>query len=230
MSALAGALLDQLSQALSGPSNAGTSGETLDFIVGEHWADTVDALRGQLWTDGQVKGAWLTVQTMARQIGKDLEQIAGDLDWDLKHITGTIIPHSEAHLVGYIFSTGIVPLRVQVRKLWSSVRFLMGWRGQIDYWRKNTVDPELSKLMAFRQWFLTNDQPAVQQLVDWIKRPGTFATWAVPILTDPLVVYLATKAKQATVDELTRLIVDASPDVWRHVEAATVAILEQDQG
>lgn len=229
MSALAGALLDQLVGALKNPASAGSSGESLDVIVGERWVETVEALKGILWVDGQVHGAWLASQPIARQIGKDLEEIAGNIDHTVKRLVTVIIPHSEAHLVGYVFSTGIVPLRVQVRALQSSVRFLMGWRGQIDTWKKDHVDPELAAWEQFYTWFRRNALPSIQTLNEWLKRPGTFAKWAVPILSDPIVVYLATTAKQATVDELTRLVVDHSPDVWRHVETAAVAILLQEQ-
>lgn len=228
MSALAGALLDQLVNSLRNPAPAGNTTEDLSVWIGEVYSELVEVARNQLWLDVQQHGAWLGNEKRARQIGKDLEELAGDQDWMWHRLVEVILPHTEAYLIGYVWSKGIVPLRQQLAKVESSVRFLLGWRGQIDTWRKITVDPDLAKLLAFLRWFDQNARAPVLTLQGWLKRPGTFATWAVPILTDPITVYLATKARRSTVDRLTQLIVDHSPDVWRHVEAATVAILNTE--
>lgn len=213
---------------LPGSTPAGTSGEEVSVELFARWAETVDFMRGQLFIDDQVHGAWLWAQSRARQIGKDLEQIAGDQDWMWRHLTEVILPHTEAFLIGYVWSKGITPLKVRLAKDEKVLRFLMGWRGQIDYWRKYTVDPELAQWVSFLRWFNSNARAPIQTLAGWLKAPGTFSQWAVPIITAPLITYLADKASIATVDELARLVVDATPDVWRHVEVAAAAILNQE--
>ena len=228
MSALAGPLLDQLVNALRNPATAGDSTEQLSIAVTERWIETVDALKGILWIDAQVHGAWLWSQSRARQIGKDLEQIAGDQDWLWHHLTEVILPHTESYLVGYIFSHGIVPLRREIAEVQKSIRFLMGWRGQIDYWRKRQVDPQLAAWHQFSVWFDRNARQPIQTVAQWLKTPGSFSRWAVPVLASPLVDYLATKADARTADELARLVVDHTPDVWRYVEAAAAAILNTE--
>ena len=225
MSFIGGALISQLVDALKSPAAAGSSTEQLSVYVGEVASQLVDVARGQLWLDVQEHGAWLGNQARARQIGKDLEQLAGDQDWMWHHLVTVILPRTNRFLIGYVWSKGIVPLRGQLAKDEKLLRFLMGWRGQIDHWRQHTVDPELASWLEFHHWFNVNAAPPISTLAGWLRNPGTFAKWAVPILTDPIVVYLATRARQATVDELSALVADVSPDVWRHWESAAAAIL-----
>lgn len=213
---------------LPGSTPAGDSTEELSLAINDRWVETVDFMRGQLWVDAQVHGAWEFSQSRARQIGKDLEQIVGDQDWMWHHLVEVILPHTNQYLIGYVWSKGIIPLKVQLGRDEKTIRFLMGWRGQIDSWRKNTVDPELADWLRFHHWFNVNAAGPIATLAGWLKTPSRFASWAVPVITRPLVDYLATTASTGTVDELAAVVVDASPDVWRHVEAAAAAILNQE--
>lgn len=58
----------------------------------------------------------------------------------------------------------------------------------LEKWKKNTVTPDLKKLMAFwHAWENTYKKPVVQW-VQWFKKPSLFAKWAAM----PLVVQLPT--------------------------------------
>lgn len=202
-----------------------TVAEDMDTALGP----IIAAIR-ELWAAAlQEAGALKWAQEPARQIGKDLEDMMARQDESWARLTDTILPHSLGHAVGYVFSTGIVPLRQQVGRLERRVSFLEGWRGQIDNWRNHYVDPQIQDWRLFHDWFNKHAAPVIATVQDWLDHPGHFATWAVPILGDPLTVWFVHQASQAVQDAVTTVVVDSSPDVWRHVEAAAVAILHQEQ-
>lgn len=225
MSAIAGHLLDDLAGGLLHPAQAGSDTEQIILDMDNRFHAVAELLSAMLWVLGQVQGAWRFVQPLAEGVGKDWEQLAGEYDATFTHLTDTVIPRSLAHAVGYVFSTGIVPLRQQLRKVDSQLRFLMGWRGQIDTWRKHTVDPAITDWRQFHHWFDHNAAPIIATVDGWLKHPDRFAKWAVPILGDPLTVWFVNQAKRSTQDAVAAVLADRSPDVWRHVEAAAAAIL-----
>ena len=184
----------------------------------------------ELWAAAlQEAGALKWAQDPAKQVGKDMEDMMARQDESWQHLTDTLLPHSIGHAVGYVFSTGIVPLRQQLDRIDHRVAFLEGWRGQIDNWRNHYVDPLLQDWRLFHDWFNAHAAPVIATVDDWLHHPGDFAKWAVPILGDPLTVWFIHTASDAVRDAVTAAIVDSSPDVWRHVEAAAVAVLNQEQ-
>lgn len=194
--------------------------------------DQFNQLGRQLW---KLIGVWVQeygamewVQDPSKQLAAALQDLAARQDESWTHLTTQTLPHTLGHLVGYVYSDGIVPLRSEARKLTSAVKFLDGWRGQIDAWRKHTVDPELKAWLEFHHWFNVNAAPPLDRLIGWFRHPATFATWAVPIIGAPYVTWLAHQAPSVVRDQLAALVADASPHVWRHVELAAAAILNTE--
>lgn len=224
-----GGIADAITGAIVNPQ--GTDGAVADALIpiDDRISALQRAVRGLLFAAEQEYGAVKWIDPVGEQIGSDLIGAASAHDTIVDHLIGRLIPRSLAHLNGYIFSKGVIPLRVAVGKAQSDIRFLMGWRGQIDTWRHDTVDPTLDDWRQFHHWFDQNAAPYITVLAGWLAKPATFAGWAVPVLGDPLIGWLANTASDASRDTVARVVVDSSPDVWRHVEAAAVAVLLQEQ-
>lgn len=165
--------------------------------------------QGVLWILGQVHGAAVWAQGPAKQIGGDLIKTQGANESSMRHIVGTILPHSLEYLRGNIFSTGIIPLRVRMTKAESNIKFLLGWRGQINTWRKEQVDPTLQAWRQFHSWFNNNAAPAITTLIQWLHDPGVFGKWAARPIAAPLAGYLGAQGSEAVRDTFTLLMVRA---------------------
>lgn len=221
MSAIAGPIISGIEGALEGASSAGSGQEGQD-VFNANIADMVkEVAEGVLWVFGQVYGSWKWSYPRSQQIGRDFETIQGANQSAILHLTEQILPNSLAYLEGYIFSHGIVPLRRQVATLDTRVKALVKWQGEIDAWRKHTVDPAIAQSKAFIAAFNRDDRPAINTLRGWLKDPGVFAKWAAPFLIPPLVGNLATDHFTRARDTLALMLVQSWNDetnaVWEGV-------------
>lgn len=223
------AIADSVIGWLSNPSAAGSTTEQLDVTI----IDIVSMLEWltQVTEDvaESLKSAVHRSTGDARDVGAALQHIGGDLYDITRHTYGVVIPHSQEWTYGRVERNIGAPLRRRVTRLESTARFLLGWRGQVDNWRNHYVDPQLEKDRRFVQWFDGWPKQSVTVVHAWLTHSQSFADFAVPRITLPMVAYIGRPAQRAILDALTREIVDASPDVWRHVEAAAVAVLLTEQ-
>lgn len=214
--------LGVLIDSLANPDSAGTGPvdwESFQVILGEISnalqiiADTMDA------ADSNTQEAVTAATDAATQI----EEVGADLKAITEHTYGTVIPHSLSWLAGFIVSHWIDPLRRDVAYLKERVAFLLGWRGQIDSWRRNFVDPNVEKWVGFRQWFDTWPQSVLFRWHEWFERPDEFAQWATPPLVGPIVSYLAGKEHTVSRDNLSLIMTQA----WQEVPNRTWELILQ---
>lgn len=223
MGALLLALGNAIVNALKNPASAGNPNEALQVALFE-----LQGIVGKL-TDAilqvmyQEYGAVLYVQDIAKQIGHDFEQIEGSWESNFRYLLGTILPNSLGYVVGYVFSTGIVPLRARLTTDESNISFLLGWRGQIDAWRKYTVDPDLADLEAFKASLIKVWQPIIYLWITWLRYPGQFAQWATPPLAGSLVSYFAQPEHKTSRDDLSRIMLQA----WQEQPEQVLTAIEQ---
>jgi hypothetical protein len=167
----------------------------------------------------QEYGAVKWSATDAKQIGHDLEQIEGDWEANFTRLTDVILPQSFKHLVGYVFSTGITPLRVAMRQAQADITKLTGRVNVLDAWRNSYVDPLLIGWQQFIAWWDNNFSGPALTLIDWLERPADFGTWAAPPIVGPLIGYLATAEHAESRDNLAKIMVAAwyeEPDaIWQ---------------
>lgn len=167
---------------------------------------------------GAAKGGEAISQGVSHDAGDKVEAIGKYVKDITEHTYNVVIPHSLAWLDGYINSHEITPIKRRLAADESQIRFLMGWRGQIDSWRRNYVDPNLAAWVTFHKWFNGYPLASVNELHDWLTKPGTFGKWAAPAIAAPFVAYLGDKHNEAVRDSLTLIMVDAwqeKPDlVW----------------
>lgn len=161
--------------------------------------------------------------TAATDAATQIEEIGADVKDITEHTYTVVIPHSLSWLAGYIVSHWIDPLRADVAWLKDRVNFLLGWRGQIDSWRRNFVDPNVEKWVGFRQWFDTWPQSVLFRWHEWFARPDEFAQWAAPPLIGPLVSYLAAQGHEQARDNLSLILTAA----WQEVPNRTWELLLQ---
>lgn len=151
--------------------------------------------------------------TAATDAAAQIEKVGQDLNDITGHTYRVVIPHSLSWLAGYVVTTWIDPIRGRLDKAESSIRFILGWRGQIDTWRHDHVDPTLAAYEGFRKWFDTWPQGVLFKWHDWFQHPARFASWAAPTLVRPIVSDLGTPAYQAERDVLALTMVDAWSEV-----------------
>lgn len=200
-----GAAVGILAGGLVNPTGAGSRPVTNDDLAGV-WSDIqyrftviADVLKD---ADNQVANAGQAATEAATQA-----EVIGQNVKDITNRTYTVvIPHSMSWLAGYMVSHFITPLQVRMDTAESNIRFLLGWRGQIDNWRKTFVDPNVELWVGFRQFFDSWPQSILFMWKDWLENPDHFAQWAAAPLIGPLVSYLAATEHKQTRDNLTGII------------------------
>lgn len=217
MSVGLGVALDALTNAAPAGSRPLTGDDLVNFIVDVHYA--IQIIDDVLTTADHAAQGMVTVAT---DVGAQIEEIGLNVKDITTHTYDVVLPHSMAWLYGYTESHDLVPIRVRLNAVESGIRFLMGWRGQIDSWRKNHVDPELTAWRSFKSWFDTWPTNVITIWHDWFAAPGDFATWAAPPLIGPIVSYLANPQHKVSRDNLAAIMLRAwreEPDlVWSDIQ------------
>ncbi len=147
--------------------------------------------------------------TAATEAATQIEVIGQDVKDTTERIVQTILPHSMSWLSGYLVSHFISPLEARMSAAESNIRFLLGWRDQIDAWRKEFVDPNVELWVGFRQFFDGWPQGILFRWKDYFDNPDHFAQWAAAPLIGPLVAYLAAPEHKQTRDNLTEIMANA---------------------
>jgi len=165
--------------------------------------------------------------TAGTEAATQIEVIGQNVKDITEHTYTVVIPHSLSWLAGYIVSHFITPIEERLTKDESNIAFLLGWRGQIDTWRRDFVDPNVEKWVGWKQWFDGWPQSVVFTVKSWLDNPDVFAQWAAAPLIGPLVSYLAAPEHKTTRDNLTLIIADAWTEdtnlVWEAVLRLMVA-------
>lgn len=148
--------------------------------------------------------------------------------WDQQNwqrLTDTILPHSLAHLNGVIHKWAdakFLPRTFLQSKAWKAV--VSQSHTAYVFWQVNHL-----WLHGFRatdwprllKWQSRYAEPQLKQL--WALNPNAYPLE--PVIIDKAARYLHSPKGQTDLKNITRLVVDESPRVWRHVETATLAIL-----
>lgn len=206
MSVAAG--LGYLGSQLINPSQAGPRGVTVDDLmpilseITYRFSIVADVLQN---ADQQADASVTAATDAATQI----ETIGQDVKDSTERIVQTILPHSMAWLSGYIVSHFVTPLQQRMDAAESSIRFLLGWRGQIDTWKNDWVTPHLTDWINFDDFFYTWPISVLMTWRDWFAAPDQFAQWAAAPLIGPLVSYLAAPEHKTTRDNLMAIVAQA---------------------
>jgi hypothetical protein len=139
------------------------------------------------------------------QIGKQLDQIT-------RHTYDTVIPGSMSWLRGDLLVHYIQPIRHDIGLINGRIRAFDKFEKAIDDWKTHTVTPAVNSYYTFRKWFDGWPTQVLAQWHDWFQQPGNFATWAVPILTRPMLTYLGNGQHPELVGVLAVDVLDGLPD------------------
>lgn len=227
MGGILGTLWDVTVGQLINPSSAGPAPITSDDLV-----PIVQGLayEGRVLDDvfSEADGLAATDVLVATDAGAQVDNLAQHLKFITEHTYKTVIPHSLAWLRGNIVQKYVTPLQHRTTKLESEVKALDKWEGQIKTWRSKTVDPTLQAYTQFQQWFDKWPLSVLNTVHDWLTHQQTFSDFATPLVARPLVNYLSDDSHHQLLDDLTLLIVNASPDRYRYVIGAFESILDMD--
>lgn len=218
----------QAAQYFFGHSDSTSSSDTIG-VAWRLWA-YLEALTK--WLTGLVNNelaAWRLADQRVQSAAPNIESIASDAGRIGDQIVFTILPNTIRWTVTTIEQWAHAWLDPILALIGRQLRQLYGWVEGLQRWRQTYADPELVLWVSFDHWFHTWPLGVLNRWHDWITNPRLFVDWLLPWLTKPLVAYLGLAAQRANLDQLTAEVLDASPDVWRHAEAAAVAILLTEQ-
>lgn len=136
-----------------------------------------------------------------------------------------ILPNSLSWLDGRLRQWARGRYDWQVRDFWKFFRQYWIWRDEIRSWRRLFVDPSLVTDNAYRRWLKTWPQAQWFRWKRYFDHPTEFGAWAAPWIARPLYNHLRKREHQILLDQFTALLVDATPEVAKHVELAAVRIL-----
>lgn len=198
--------------ALRNPTSAGTIDENVALGFIKVYQILTDFARGVVFVLSQVYGAKKYEFPLAQKIGHDIQTAQIDTQNTISHVAFTILPNSLNYAVGYVWSHGITPLEKRFGPVESALKFLLGWRGQIDFWRKRTVDPFIVTERNFQKWFATWPITVLNTWHDWLTHPNQFAAWADPPIAATLPGYLASGPAKRDRDNLSAVLLTAWPE------------------
>lgn len=169
--------------------------------------------------------AWQSSMQDVNNIGSIVRDTANWDQQNWQHLTDVILPHSLARLDGTIHKWAdkkFLPRTFLQSKVWKAV--VHESHTTYIFWQANHL-----WLHGFRQ----KGWPALQRWQGKYAEPQLKQLWALnpngyplePVIIGKAAAYLHSPKGQTDLKNLTRLVVDESPQVWRHVETAALAIL-----
>lgn len=213
--------LGVLIDALANPDSAGPRGATIEDVqlLGIEIASALGVIKDTMDSADSKSQEAVTVAT---DTAGQLERIGFNIKDITEHTYTVMVPHSLSWLAGFIVTKWIDPLRHDVAELQHQVKFLLGWRGQINTWRKDWVDPNINQWRAWHTWFDTWPRSVLFRWHDYFEHPAHFASWAAPTLVNPIVSLLAGRRFKVARDALALMLVESwsdEPDrVWHDVQ------------
>ena len=223
-----GGVLDQLTGALVDPSTAGSQTLTQDDLTPVYGAlKFLGGVIDDAFTDADER--FHDAKLIAEATGAQVTVIGENVKDITTRTYDTVIPGSLKWVYGAVVLHLVDPLRKSVHTLQGEVKTLRKQVSALDHWEVAYVDPTLKKLLAFIRYFDGWPTSVLNTVRTWIERPAVFGQFAAPAVARPLITYLAASPTAPLLDDWVSTFVDASPQVWRHVEAAAVAILLTEQ-
>lgn len=226
MFSLISAGLEAISRILLGGSPAGNANEPQTVAI----INIVTVLRiiAKAFDDlfQRQKQAWTYADTEASELGLAVRDLASADNANWSHFVHVIMPHSQAWLLGAVHQWAdktFLKLSWLKSKEWTTVRdesrtAFTFWQ-TYHRWLHGFVHYGWPKL---NQWKTRTADPQLRQL--WALNPKAYPLE--PVIIDKAAGYLHSAKGATDLRNLTVLFVDESPAVWRHVEAAVLAILE----
>lgn len=212
---------------LTNPSSAGPAPITSDDLV-----PIVQGLayEGRVIDDvfREADGLAATDVVVATDVAAQIDNVAQHLKFITEHTYKTVIPHSMAWLRGNIVQKYVTPLQHRMTKAESDIDALDKWETTIKAWRIRTVDPTLQAYTQFQQWFDKWPIDVLNTVHDWFLHQQSFSDFATPLIARPLVNYLSDDAHHPLLDDLTLLVINASPDRYRYAVAAFETMLDAE--
>lgn len=178
------------------------------------------------WLFARQKQAWHNSQGA---VSNAIDQVGGAFAEQRiinAHIINDIIPSSTHHATGRLYNSDIKPLK---DRLFGDELRIAGIQGTLDSdtsWIDNHGRPYVKWLEPFANTVWPAIAPWIGTLGGWIGNPASLADFIVDPLAGKLVVYYADPNHQQTRDNLVELLINASPDRFRYVEDAALAILQ----
>lgn len=218
--------LDAISRLLINPAPAGSATEPLQVAIIQILAvlrEIATALDDLFQRQRQ---AWTYAETEAAQLSAAVRELASDDNANWSHFIHRILPQSQSWTIGAVHKWAdgtFLRLSWLKSKQWTTVRDQSRtgyefWR-TYHYWLHGFVRSAWPKLMT---WKTRTADPQLRQL--WALNPHAYPLE--PVILDKAAAYLHSPRGQTDLKSLTALIVDESPQVWRHVESAIIAFLD----
>ena len=215
-----GGLLAGISQYIQAKRIQGQLRDVFDIAEAvNNWVARVITALADVFT--QELGAIRYSDRYAQQIGHDLEQIEGDQQYRWNQLFDRILPHSLKHAFGVAQTWAINYFSPPITDLYNHVQSLDTSRATDENWLYGWVVPNERLLLKFRDDFFAGDQPSIDVLINWLRHPADFATWATPPIVGTFIAYLAAHGHETSRDNLARIMVDAwsevPNDVWESI-------------
>lgn len=215
---------------LTNPATAGQADEPLQVAVIEILAALKFVAGGfdQLFT--RLKTAWSKSVPLANNIGTVLHDVGNYYRSDLSRIVTVIIPNTAQWVLGAVHKWAdakFLPRTFLKSGQWLTV--VKESRLGYTFWQANHYWLHHLRVKAFPaliRWQIRRAEPQIRQL--WALNPHAYPLE--PVILDKAATYLQSTRGQTDLRNLTALIVDESPQVWQHVEAAILAFLNTPYG
>lgn len=219
------AALGYLIRSLKNPSAAGNSTESITVAIISITSVLKVIAKGFDQLFARQRKAYTAAQSDGQNIGTIVKQQATWEAGNWNHLLGVILPHSQSWLLGAVHKWADATFLRKSwlkSKAWTTVRseshtaytFWHTWHFALsDFFRKQWP--------ALRTWQRKRAEPQLTQL--WALNPKVEPLEYV--ILDKAANYLHSQRGATDLHNLTGLIIDESPSLWRHLETAALAFL-----
>jgi hypothetical protein len=225
--------------------NADQKLNALHYIVAGVYRDAIAGVSGAWWLVTRIADEAKNDQGYVVNAVSNLGASMADLRITIRHVYDTIIPNTTKLALWYVYWTWIYGIHIQLRSDEGLISDNANAISALDKWQAQKVDPMLGSVLNLFGWLggadkfppiygNKNAKDALSDISYLFSAFHVFAGWMLNRYQDgngnwhagQLTEWLSSQDNRGALDDLLQTLITYSPDHFRYIERAAVAVIE----